>query len=481
MDTFKKGNWIITNTLFKKSVHFLYKFVKPKSKDEDSARREFILNTLLFGSGIFSFVAAVGVVVNFFSLGASFRGVSPVIAIGAFLFFLVLYTLSRRGFYVWVAYIFVAMYFVLATNTIYFWGIDVPQALLVYALVIIMSGVLVGTRFASMVTLLISLIILILGYFQNSLITHPDLHWKQEMLKNGDAVVIVFTLCVTMLVSWLSNREIEKSLLRARAAELELRKERDSLEVKVKERTAELERAQFEKNEQMHRFVEFGRAASGIFHDMVNPVQAAMLSLGYLKQIVVKGEREDIKNFAAQASAQMEKARDFINVARSQLTQQEINIDFDPEEQIALVFQMLSFRAKREKVQLIYKEYSTQFMLKGNPLSFNRLIAGLVSNAIDSYDEVSMNDKLPRTVLVTSEKHEQFLIVSVHDNGAGMSKENQKRIFELFFTTKGLEKGTGIGLVICKEIAEKEFNGKIYFESEEGKGTVFTLELPIEI
>jgi len=480
MDTFIKGKRIILRDLFKKSIHFLYKNIEPKSENEDLKRREFILNVLLLGSVTLAFFATIFAVVDYINFGSSFKGDTPLISLGVFTFFLALFVLSRRGFYVVVSYIFVAIYFVAATHTGYSWGVDIPQGLLIYVLVIIMSGILVSTRFAVVVTMIVSITVLLLGYFQNSSIVHPNLYWRDEMFKIEDTVIFVVTFGVIVLVSWLSNREIEKSLLRARAAERDLRKERDSLEIKVKQRTSELERLQFEKTEQMQRFVEFGRASSGLFHDMVNPVQAAILSIEHLKNVAPTSSSVDIKKYINEAVVQMEKARSFINTARSQITKQEISINFDPEEQIAIVFQMLSFRAKREKVQLIRSKHLTGSALSGNPLSFNRLVAGLVSNAIDSYDGVVLEKDNLRTVTVTSEKNENSLKFSVADNGKGINKENQERIFELFFTTKGVEKGTGIGLAICKEITEKEFGGTLSFKSDEGVGAVFVVEIPIK-
>lgn len=479
MSTLKKGKWMKLRSLFEKGIHFLYKWVEPRSGNEDAARREFILNTLLLGALTLSFVSSGVVLADYISLRDSFHDGSLFVVPCAFIFFFALYLLSRKGFSVYVSYAFAGAYFLLATYTVYSWGIDIPQGLLVFVLIIVMSGILVSTRFAAIVTASTSAVILLLGYLQNNFITHPNLYWKREMLKMEDAIVIVITFCIVALVSWLSNREIEKSLFRARSAERDLRKERDSLEVKVKERTSELERAQFEKTEQMHRFVEFGRAASGIFHDMVNPVQAAIFSLGNLEQVALQSGNADLKNYAEEAVAQMEKAKSFINTARNQITRQEININFDPDEQIALVFQMLSFRAKREKVSLVYAPPATRSIMTGNPLSFHRLIAGLVSNAIDAYEGVATKNGRPRTVTVTSEKQAGMLEFSVADSGKGISAENQKKIFEVFFTTKGIEKGTGIGLAICKEIAEKEFGGALRFASKEGEGSTFIAELPI--
>ncbi|HMM68400.1 MAG TPA: HAMP domain-containing sensor histidine kinase, partial [Dokdonella sp.] len=69
-------------------------------------------------------------------------------------------------------------------------------------------------------------------------------------------------------------------------------------------------------------------------------------------------------------------------------------------------------------------------------------------------------------------------LVSVTDTGCGMSPELQKRIFEPFFTTKSTGEGTGLGLDIVRKIVEKHM-GRITVESEVGRGTTFTVHLPI--
>jgi signal transduction histidine kinase len=75
-------------------------------------------------------------------------------------------------------------------------------------------------------------------------------------------------------------------------------------------------------------------------------------------------------------------------------------------------------------------------------------------------------------------KDENFIDVIVEDNGEGISKENLDHIFEPFFTTKG-EYGTGLGLSITYGIVQK-LGGQINVESELGKGTIFTVTLPLK-
>ena len=79
------------------------------------------------------------------------------------------------------------------------------------------------------------------------------------------------------------------------------------------------------------------------------------------------------------------------------------------------------------------------------------------------------------------EKEMDTLLICVEDNGIGMEKEFEQKIFLLFHQldkSKGYE-GTGIGLTICKNIVEK-YNGQIWFESELNRGTKFFIRLPLD-
>jgi len=101
-----------------------------------------------------------------------------------------------------------------------------------------------------------------------------------------------------------------------------------------------------------------------------------------------------------------------------------------------------------------------------------RIITNLVKNAIQAIPEAQEK----KSVLVTVKKEENNVLIVVKDNGVGMEKENLHRIFEPKFTTKN--SGMGLGLGIIKNIIEN-YKGTITFETESGKGTTFTVSLPI--
>jgi signal transduction histidine kinase len=67
--------------------------------------------------------------------------------------------------------------------------------------------------------------------------------------------------------------------------------------------------------------------------------------------------------------------------------------------------------------------------------------------------------------------------IIVKDNGIGISKENQEKIFDMFYRVSENSVGSGLGLYIVKEIVEK-LDGKIEVESEPGKGTAFSIHIP---
>jgi signal transduction histidine kinase len=80
-------------------------------------------------------------------------------------------------------------------------------------------------------------------------------------------------------------------------------------------------------------------------------------------------------------------------------------------------------------------------------------------------------------VTLTSREEDSVLVYEVSDTGKGMDYEISKKIFSKFFSTKGSDRGTGLGLLTTKRIVHSH-GGKISFDSKEGEGSVFRIELP---
>jgi signal transduction histidine kinase len=83
------------------------------------------------------------------------------------------------------------------------------------------------------------------------------------------------------------------------------------------------------------------------------------------------------------------------------------------------------------------------------------------------------------TLSVRTAKEDQKVLIQIQDTGIGIPEEIRDKIFEAFFTTKQKVKGVGLGLSVCYGIV-KDHGGEIKVDSEEGKGTTFTISLPVE-
>jgi signal transduction histidine kinase len=133
-----------------------------------------------------------------------------------------------------------------------------------------------------------------------------------------------------------------------------------------------------------------------------------------------------------------------------------------------------------EKARLSGIELKTDFqeVIPPAPLDEEGIytcLSNLVSNAVDACAVSDGSRK--RVVTVTSRDRGGVLEYTVSDNGSGMDYEISRRIFTTFFSTKGSDKGTGLGLLTTKKIVQGH-GGRISFESEQGKGSVFRIELP---
>lgn len=122
------------------------------------------------------------------------------------------------------------------------------------------------------------------------------------------------------------------------------------------------------------------------------------------------------------------------------------------------------------KKRSIVKEFQTSPMIMLNRDKMIQVIINLIRNAVQA---TGTNGTI--TVIVSENRN--HVCIEIRDDGCGIAPEHAEKIWTPFFTTKG-EHGTGLGLEICKRIIEGH-SGQIFFQSEVGKGTTFTIELPL--
>ena len=123
----------------------------------------------------------------------------------------------------------IAAYFVSDSYAAYRYGVGMQMVLIAYALIIVMATILRGTKFGFFVTGAIAAFIIPLWYAQ----LHGMVATQAQIMSADDAIVFSILYFLIMIVAWLYNREIERSLRRARISEQALKEERDLLEIKV--------------------------------------------------------------------------------------------------------------------------------------------------------------------------------------------------------------------------------------------------------
>lgn len=454
---------------------FITRFIVSGSKDKDRARREFILNIILFALLLLSIAALAMNLLQPLIYPTSKGGEVTIVVAVFFGFVAFLYFLSRVGQGKLSTYILLFSLFVIAAYRTYYWGADTAIMLLLFALIITMAGVLLDSKRAFLFTAISSAVLITVTYMEASSIYSPHSYWKQGPIKLSDTIVNAIILLIISTITWLFNRDLQKALKRARRSEKALKKERDKLEITVEQRTAQLKAVQTEKISQLYRFAEFGKLSSGLFHDLVNPLTIVSLNLRSINSNKkdVK-ELSEIKIALERAIVGTRRLEEFIEAARKQIQNRDVNLKFSLVKETAQSLHMLEHKAKEQKVKISFVR-EKDVILKGNPFKYSQLILNLVSNAIDSYAGTRTKR---RDVVIQILKKDNSVELVVCDRGCGISPENLDKVFEPLFTTKSFARGTGIGLSIAKDIVENGMHGSIKVESSKSEGTIFTVILP---
>ena len=116
------------------------------------------------------------------------------------------------------------------------------------------------------------------------------------------------------------------------------------------------------------------------------------------------------------------------------------------------------------------------------PQDLSRAVLNVMNNACYAvWDKAQKGDgSYQPEVCINVETLDGQIVISIKDNGEGMSQETKERLFENFYTTKPVGQGTGLGMAITRDIIENKHGGKLTFESTEGVGTTFTFTIPIK-
>lgn len=244
----------------------------------------------------------------------------------------------------------------------------------------------------------------------------------------------------------------------------------------LKEKIEELERTNIALKEardevlQSEKLATIGRMASGIAHELGNPISAISGNIELLeKKLSMEKEKEIIKRMKSDLERMDKIIRELLDFARpKKFTREKINIKNSIEEAIEIIKTQKGF----DNIKIEIDSEVNLPEITSDTTQLKQVWINLFLNARDAMPDGGI-------IKISISKTDSFVRVEFSDTGTGIQKEHLNKIFEPFFTTKEPGKGTGLGLTVVQRII-LSMNGKISVESEPLKGTKFTILLPLK-
>ncbi len=213
--------------------------------------------------------------------------------------------------------------------------------------------------------------------------------------------------------------------------------------------------------------------AKQVAHEIKNPLTPMKLSLQYLQR-AIDANTPNVKELAAQVATNLVEqinhlsriASDFSQFAQINLAKKEV---FDLHE---VVQQVVLLYEKNRNTHIHWNLIGKPLFINADKTQINRVFTNLLQNACEASSEKNTID-----ITIGELETDHFITISVTDKAGGIKADLHSRIFTPNFTTK--TSGTGLGLAICRDIIEKS-DGKIWFNTDDGKGTTFFIKLPLK-
>ncbi|MFH1007614.1 MAG: AAA family ATPase [Candidatus Latescibacterota bacterium] len=270
----------------------------------------------------------------------------------------------------------------------------------------------------------------------------------------------------------LENARLVDEMKRAERA---LQEHRDHLEQMVAERTLQLRNAQ-EGLIAAEKHAGVGRLAAGVAHEIKNQLTPVLTEAQRIIGQIENGER-------LSSQYVMERARAIESASRAANRITSALLDYARES--SLKFERYSIQQSIEGVIALHRtpssfniEIALEEMEIGEITADRRQIEQVLVNVLNNAYQAIERKGEEGVIAISVKKEGADAVISVEDNGDGISEENRSKVFDPFFTTES-PRGAGLGLSVSYGIIERH-GGRIDFESHVGQGTIFRIHLPIE-
>ena len=265
-----------------------------------------------------------------------------------------------------------------------------------------------------------------------------------ETIKLGVEGYLLKPIELDQLIKVLS-RTVEKIKMKK-----ELQEYQKNLELKVQEQLEHIQ-VQNEIIKNREKFAAMGEMIDAITHQFKQPLGIMRLRTDEIKYLMKKEEfniQESLESINKQIDFSVNTIEEFRNFFRTDLKKECLNIKYLFDSVLGLIKDELI----QYNVQTII-DIEESLCARINSSEFKHVLLNLINNAKDALNERDIKDK---QVILTGQKNNNSIYLSIEDNAGGIKEEIIDKIFEPNFTTKSQDKGTGIGLHISKMILEKE-------------------------
>ena len=224
---------------------------------------------------------------------------------------------------------------------------------------------------------------------------------------------------------------------------------------------------------QREKMVAIGQMATGIAHEIGNPLASLSSVTQYLQRKASDTDQIEMLTTMEQQikriSIILKRMLSLSRPATSEYRWADVNT------LIENTLSLVRYDRRAKSVQIINHINTDLPMVWLNPLHFEQVLLNIFLNALDA---MALEGDQSHQLEISRSLEQKTIIIRIKDDGIGMEPEICRRAFESFFTTKELGKGTGLGLFISYNLVS-ELDGTIELDSEPGKGTTVTIKIPI--
>ncbi|HVK83052.1 MAG TPA: ATP-binding protein [Kofleriaceae bacterium] len=223
---------------------------------------------------------------------------------------------------------------------------------------------------------------------------------------------------------------------------------------------------------QTERLASLGQMASGIAHEIRNPLQAIQLAAGHVVErsddpALVKQLGERIQRIVARADRIIDALRSL-----SRDASKDPFTDTPVERVVGEALELCEKRFSEQNVELAVARIPPELVISCRSVQLSQVLVNLMSNAFDA-----VSSQPTRWVKVEAQANGGWLVIAVSDSGAGIPPEARDRLFDPFYTTKGPDRGTGLGLSLSRSIVEAHY-GTLELDAD-APYTRFVMRVPL--